>query len=820
MRKSIVWLVAFLVMGGGIAQAQTTNTPAQPESLEILGISVEGVDAPQMRSFIQQRSGLQPGESILIPGDQKLAEAIRNIYRLGTVSDVKILEERRVGNGVFLNIKVQEEPRLDEYSFSGLRKKGHRRDLRKDVPLLRGSPVRPADIERSRQVIIDYYKEKGHPTTTVDVVREEKSNNRVDLDFQVSVGPRVEIEELKITGAEAISSRKIRRKMKGTKQDAWWRLFKRATFDRAKFEEDIGKVIDMYNSQGYYDAHIARDTVYVRMKGDKPEMVVELDIHEGNRYHVRDIEWEGNTIYPDAVLSQRLGFQPGDVFNTNRLEQNLYQNAQNSDVSSLYMNRGYMAFRVNQTTRVVEGDSVDLHFDIFEGDVFNFGNIKIAGNAQTKDYVVRRELYTIPGQTFSRDFIQESIRRLMQLNYFTQESLAAGPGVDVNETDQTVDLTYNLEEGGASQLQLSGTWGRFGLVLQLGFQFNNFSSKDLFKKGAWRPIPSGDGQQLGINVQTNGRFYQQYSLSFTEPWFRGRPTPVGFSLSFSRLSGSTFVGSTSGTLTTTSARVFYQRRLKWPDDKFSTSSAIRYQFYDNNDWSSALPDDISQEVTFQQSLTRNSTDHPFFPTTGSKLNLSAEIAPPIGDFTQYLKTRFNTSWNIPLFAQGKVALGFSSDFGYVMSITGDPVQFERFIVGGSPFETSGTFTFFGSDIIYMRGYPAGALGPREPDGTPSGGQILNKYTSELRFTAVQSQQLSAAPYLFMDAGNAWAGGRSYNPSELYRSAGFGARLFLPILGMIELAYGRNFDEFEPVNSRHNGSKRWYFQFTIGQGFNQ
>ena len=793
-----------------------------PNEYEILGITVEGVGSENIQSYVVSSSGLRIGQTVVVPGDPAFAEAIRNVYRLGLYSDVRIIQERQVGNGLFLAIHVIEEPRLAEYSFVGARK-GHRDDLKKQVPLFAGSTVKPADLERTEQVIRNFYAEKGYPLATVEVEREERPSNTVALVFTVDKGPRVEIGDIIIHGNEEISDRAIQRKMKETKEDRWWRFWKKAKFEEDKFEEDLYNVLTYYNEKGYYDALLVSDSVYMRNLESNPEMIVELSLKEGPQYHIRDIEWEGNTIYTDEFLTESLGFQEGDTYNGTRLEQNLYANRQSSDVSSLYMNRGYMRFQARPTINVMDGDSLDLHFDIIEGDVYEFGDVNINGNTKTKEHVIRRELYTVPGQTFSRDLIQESIRRLSQLNYFTQESLAGGPGVDINEDKKTVDLTYNMEEQGSDQLELSGTWGSFGLILMLRFTFNNFSSQNLLNRSAWDPLPSGDGQQFSVAVQTNGSYYQSYSLSFTEPWFRGKPTPVGFSLSYSRFGG----GSSSrrnyysyysygrGGLQTGSVRFFVDRRLKWPDDKFNASSGIRFQYYKNDSLFVTIPQGVSQLVTFQQSITRNSLDHPIFPTTGSSAMLSVEVSPPIARFVQYHKWRFKSSWNIPL--APKLSIGFGNDFGYVGSLTGNPVDFERFIVGGSPFDTQGFYNYFGRDIIYMRGYPAGAIGPRR-EGEAVGGTILNKYVSELRWNMVQSQQVSAAPYLFMDAANAWNSFSSYNPVELYRSAGVGVKLFLPILGMIELTYGYNFDEFTPLNSRHDGTNQWYFQFTLGQGF--
>ncbi len=793
-----------------------------PREFEIASIRVDGIDSEAAKSFIRQTSGLEVGQTVTVPVDPAFGEAIRSIFQLGNYSDVKITEDKRTGDLVDLVIQVKEVPRLGEYTFEGV-KRGHRKELKEKAPLLSRTPVQESDIERTEQIVKDFYAEKGRPLTTVDVEKNVNPDNTVDYVFQVDRGPVVEVEKVMIDGNEMLPSRKLKKKMK-TKPDRWWRFWKKAKFDENRYEEDLQKVVAYMNENGHFDAQITSDSVYLDTSGKKPGMVIEIDVREGPRYNIRNIDWEGNTVYKDEFLTQSLGFEKGDVYNSKKLEENLYANKRSSDVSSLYMNRGYMTFQVQPTLRVVEGDSLDLNFDLSEGDIFEFGNIEIAGNDKTKDHVIRRELYTIPGQTFSRDAIQESIRRLMQLNYFSQESLGAGPNVEVDEAGKVVDLTYTLEETGSDQLQLSGTWGQFGLVLSLGFEFNNFSAQNFFKKGAWRPLPSGDGQRLSLGVQTNGRFYQNYSFGFTEPWFRGKPTPVGFSLSYSKIGRNPFVNlGGDNNLVTVSGRGFYEKRLKWPDDKFSYLNGLQYQFTNNNGLYTFLPQGVSQEITLQQVLSRNSTDNPLFPSQGSTMRLSLDVALPLGDFIQYHKWRFQNNWHVPIVP--KLTLSVGADFGYVGSITGEDVQFQRFIVGGSPFDVQGSFNrfFFATDVIYMRGYPAGALGPRSGD-EPIGGRILNKYTSELRWMAIQTEQLQAAPYLFLDAANSWNDFNSYNSAEIFRSAGFGMRFFLPILGMLELTYGYNFDEFQGSSSvsrsDHDGSRQWLFQFTIGQGFNQ
>ena len=798
---------------------------AAPQELEILGLSVEGTDSESMKNFVLRSSGLAVGQMIMLPADEALAEAIRSLYKLRVFSDIKILEERRAGSGVFLSIVVKEEPQLSEFSFAGIKKR-HIKDLEDEVPLFRGSRLRPGDVDQSIQVIKDYFAEKGHLLTEVNIVREVSEDNTVAVTFDISIGPKVRIKDVVVSGAADVSARVVRTKLKKTKPYKPLFFWRKSRFDETLYQEDKERVLTHYRSKGYYDARITRDSVYLDTSEERAGVMVEIGIIEGPQYHIRNIEWEGNTVYPDEVLSQSLGIAPGDPYNGERLEQNLYGNKTTSDVSSLYMNRGYMLFRVEPEVKVIEGDSLDLYYDIYEGDIFEFGQINIKGNSKTKEHVVRRELYTVPGQTFSREMIQETIRRLSQLNYFDQEKLGAGPSIDLDNEEKTVDLTYNLEEVGSDQLELSGSYHRLGLVLMLRFAFNNFSAKDIFKKEAWRPLPAGDGQRMSVSLQTSGKVYQSYSLSFTEPWFRGRPTPIGFTLSHSRFAGYGYsyysftqpVNDPKEYFVRTSGTVFYEQRLQWPDDKFSTSTSLGYEHFLNKDFTSVLPPGASQQVTLRQALTRSSLDHPIFPMSGSNFSLSTTIALPIGDFVQYHKWRLNSSWNVPLY--NKVTLNMNAEMGYIGSLTGGEVLFERYIVGGSPFDYQGIFNNYGKEIIYMRGYPERVLGPRRDD-EPVGGRILNKYTSELRVLAVQTPQLTAAPYLFMDAANTWDNFTTYNPTQLFRSAGIGARLFLPILGMLEVTYGYNFDQFVPygnVAGKHDGSNKWMFQFTLGQGF--
>jgi outer membrane protein insertion porin family len=841
-----VFVLSLVLVAAGVlpAAAQVPDAPTQrrggqmaqgPQASRytVEAIRVEGIDAERTKEFVVQSSGLSTGQKVTLPAGDAIANAIRSIYDLRLFSDVKIYQGERSGSRVTLVIEVTPEPSLSDYRFSGIKDR-HEDDLREEIPLLKGRPVRPSDLERSKQIIRDFYAEKGYLQTAVNVQRDTVTAEAVELTFAVDRGEEMEVERIRFFGNSDFDDGDLRDAMEETRENRWWRFWKGEKFKEDKYEDDLQKVVDFYNAKGYYDAQVVKDSVYYM---SDEGVAIDVTVREGNRYYVSDIDWEGNTVFPDRVLTNQLGLEEGEPYNGKLIEQNVFGNRKGTDVLGLYMNRGYMRTNVQPTVRVVGEDSLDITFDVQEGDVYTFGDINITGNTKTKDHVIRRELYTVPGQRFSRSSIKESIRRLMQLKYFSQESLAGGPEISVDQQKKEADLTYSVKETGSDQLELSGTWGRFGLVLQLGFQFNNFSAQNLFDGSAWRPLPSGDGQKLGVNVRTNGSYYQNYSLSFTEPWFQGNPTPIGGEVAYSRYTESIFGRSSSRGLQDklfqrASVSAFLQRRLDWPDDKFSTGTRVSYSRYTNRAFEtdqttgervnrglfSTIPPGVSQSITFRQSLTRNSLDNPRFPRTGSKINLSLEVAPPLGNLVQYHKWRFNSNWNVPI--GENFSFGVSTDFGYVGSITGDPVEFERFEVGGTAFDYSGVN--YGTEPIFMRGYPQGVIGPLERDRggnlVPQGGRILNKYTSELRWKAVESQQLQARPYLFLDAAGNWNGFSTYDPSQLYRSGGIGVKLFLPIVGMLEFNYGYNFDTFVPVNDG-TGARDWSFQFSLGRGFN-
>ncbi len=816
--RLVALLVCLLLVPatGGPAAAQTPAAPAAaPAPYEILAVTVEGASDESSAALARQIAGLRPGMQVQLPWDPSFSEAVRGLYTRGYYSDAAVVVSQVVGQGVFLTLKVTEQPKLAQYTIEGLGT-SDQNELRDQIPLLRGRAVRPSDVERGRIAIEGFLRGKGYRAPVVTAAQVPAADGRVDLTYTVARGNRESIAAVEFTGNTAFSDRTLRRQLKGTPERRWWRFWKRSTFRDEAFQEDLTSLVAFYNDRGYYGARIVSDSVFTGPEG----VVVRIGVEEGPRYAVRNVDFEGNTLFSDAQLQQALEVQRGDVYNASRLDRNLNYNAAHTDVRSLYNDRGYLQFNAVPQITVAPGDSLDLAYELNEGDVYEFGQVTIAGNTRTKDHVIRRELRTIPGQPYSRTAVERSIRELATLNYFDPASFGNGPTMDVDDEDHTVALTYRLAEKSSDQLELSGGWGGSGtgLILTARVTFANFSVQNLLR-GRGNPMPSGDGQQLALQVQTYGKRQQVYSLSFTEPWFRGRQTPAGFSVGYSSANG---VATNPYHIARGFGRVFYRQRLRFPDDYFQTGTDLGLQIYgisgiQNQTIVGGLPEGTSREFTIAQSLTRNALDNPQLPQSGSNLGLTLTVAPPIPGFIQYAKGDFRTGWYTPI--APRLSASVRTQFGYIGSLTGDDVQFQRYLIGGTALEASGAsggINGFGKDLVFMRGYPLQSIGPRR-DGQPVGGRILNKYQAEVQWLALQSPQLTVAPYLFLDAANTYDGFSDYDPARLYRSAGFGARLFLPIVGLVDLTYGRQIDAYTPLGTSDDGQPKWNFQFTLGGG---
>ncbi|MEX2463409.1 MAG: outer membrane protein assembly factor BamA [Balneolaceae bacterium] len=812
--------------------AQTTDdlrivdpTLNEPRTYTIREITITGLVTGR-ESFLLGSAGFQVGDPIEIPGEM-LSNAIRQLYRTGIFSDVQILHERVGTNGVNIEIRVQEEPRLRRYEIEGV-KRSERRDLRESLNLISGFAVTSSIREQAVKTIERYFKEKGYWGTQIDVIEElsDDDANRVTITFVIDSGERTKVREFQIDGNEQFSNRRIKKEFSTIKPDRWWRIFKRHVYTQEEYEEGIENILQYYRDNGFLDVRVLSDSVFVDDWRKKKGVYFDIDIEEGPQYRIRNIEWDGNTVYTDQQLTSFFGFEKGDIFDESRFQDNMTYNRTESDIRSLYENIGYLFFDIEPDLQVVEGDSIDVTFQIIENEIATIRKVAFHGNTKTHDDVVRRTIRTAPGQTYSRAAIVRSIRELGQLGYFNPEGIT--PELQPNVEDRTVDIIYGLDESqGTDNFEFSGGFGgrQIGVILAARVNFNNFSARRIFEPGGWNPIPSGDGQRLSLGVQVTGRGYQSYNFSFTEPWLRGRPTSLGVSMSydflnFSRVRQFGFAQSQADDRRNElfSASVSIGRRLNWPDDLFTQRFILTYSKFNVLGFSNIFEDGNADLLTLRQVIERNSTDNPISPNNGSKFSFSGEFALPVPGFAQFykLKTEYQHHHNII----GKLVISSLAEFGY-MGYFGERNRsnFQRFFIGGTQLQQRQNFL---NDNIDMRGFPGGfngVISPLDENQNLIGGRVYNKYSLELRYPAVSSEQLQLIPYTFVDVGNAFNGLSEFDPFRVKRAAGFGARIFLPILGLVDLSYGYRFDG-TPASAEGQGllPGEWEFLFNIGAPF--
>lgn len=806
-----------------IIQDPTQNPPVQYIIREVTFVGL----VTGREQFLLSSSGLMVGNTIEIPGED-IAHAVRQLFRTGIFSDVQIFHQRVGSNGVNIEIHVQEQPRLQRYEIEGV-KRSERRELREQLNLLSGFAVTTSVREQALSTIRRYYREKGYWNTQIDVYEElsDDDRNRVTLTFVIDPGDRVKVREITFNGANSFSERKIRREFSTIKQDRWWRIFKRHVYTRDEYQEGIENVIQFYRDNGFLDVRVVADTVFVDDWRRKQGVFFDLTIEEGPQYRIRNIEWDGNTVYTDEQLTFFLGFEKGDIFDDSRFNENISFRRDEQDIRSLYENIGYLFFGIDYDLQFTEGDSVDVFFEIVENEIATIRRVSFNGNVKTHDDVVRRTIRTAPGQTYSRSAIVRSIRELAQLGYFSPEGIS--PDLQPDVENQTVDVIFNLDETqGTDNFEFSGGFGgrQIGIILAARVNFNNFSARRIFEPGGWSPIPSGDGQRLSLGVQVTGRGYQSYNFSFTEPWLRGRPTSLGVSLSydflnFSRIRTFNFFGAASQPDQRNelfNASVSLGRRLQWPDDLFTQRFVLSYSRYNVIGFSNIFDDGKANLLTLRQIIERSSTDNPISPRSGSRFSASAEFALPVPGFNQFYKLKTDYQHHHTIFS--RLVLSATAEYGYMGYFSdNNKSNFQRFFIGGTQLQQRQNFL---NDNVDMRGFPGGfngVISPLDENQNMVGGRVYNKYSIELRYPAVSSEQLQLIPYLFMDAGNAFNDLSEFDPFQLKRAAGFGTRIFLPILGLIDLSYGYRFDG-TPASTEGSGLQggQWEFLFNIGAPF--
>lgn len=827
---------AQVVVGGGDGYDLDYLTP---KTYEIGGITFEGAENFDTR-VVQLVAGLQVGDKVKLPGD-KVSAAVDNLWKQGMFEDVQIRVTRIQGNIVFLKIVLKERPRLDKFSFTGV-KKGEADKLREQINITTGDVVTENLLRTSANKIKGYYIDKGYtrvevtPTTTAD------SLGRLTITFNVNRGKKVKIDSLIFEGNEKISDFKLENQMEKTHDvhfaKYWykpWRIFSKAFWKKSRyiendFQEDLTKVIEYYNEQGFRDARIMKDTVWqvpqeeltisAKKKAKQDRLKVKVQVYEGEKFFFRNITFTGNTVYSDEVLARSLRINKGDPYNRKVLEQNLTYNPSGTDISSLYMDNGYLFFKAVPVEVAVENDSIDIEIRIEEGKQARIRNVWVEGNTITNDKIIMRELHTRPGDLFSRDAMMRSYRELVTLGYFKQEKISPEPRP--NAKDGTVDIVYKVEEGPTSQLNLQGGYGSGMVIGQVGISLNNFSVRNIFNKAAWAPLPAGDGQKLSFNAVTNGAAYYALSASFTEPWLGGhRAQSLTGSVYHNLYSNGLWYKKGSEnyySLQITGAGVSFSKRLKWPDDYFVASHGIAYKHYvlDNYSLNSAriFTSGIANDISYAFTLSRNSFDSPIYTRSGSEVSVSAYVTPPFSlmsgkDYStatdqekyrwlEYYKINLRGTWMLNLV--GDVVLSTRFRFGFMGYYNKDIglSPFGRYVLGG---DGLASWNLDGREIVPLRGYENQSL---SPDG---GGSVFDRFTLELRQPIVESSSATIWVLGFLEGGNCWSDLSQFQPFKMYNSAGVGVRLFMPMLGLIGVDWGYGFD------GSTGGSQ---FHFSIGQ----
>lgn len=801
-----------------------------PKEYEIGGVTISGVQYLD-QNVLLYLTGLEIGKTISVPG-QDIADAIKKLWEQGLFSDVKISVTNTIGNKIFLDIYLEERPRLSKFSFKGV-KKGEADDIREQIKLTKGSQVTENMKLSSERYIKDFFIDKGYFNTEVNIIEEQDSSlaNSVSLIFDIKKNQRIKINDIIFEGNNSIKDAKLRRKMKETKRKTWYNIFKASKFIPKNYAEDKKKIIEKYNEEGYRDALITYDSI---SPYDEKTINIYIGIEEGHKFYFRNISWLGNTMYTSEQLSHVLGIKKGDVYNSKVLDEKLLYDP--VGVMALYQDNGYLFSNVQPVEVLVENDSIDLEMRIYEGKQATVNRVTLVGNNRTNDHVIMREVRTRPGSLYNRSEVQRTIRELAQLGYFDPEKL----NVDFNPdpVSGTVDLEYTVEEKPSDQIQVSGGYGSGMFVGTLGVTFNNFSLRNIFNFKSYRPLPTGDGQRLSIQASASGLWYQNYSFSFVDPWFGGKK-PNSFSVSVYHSNVRQYTSQDEAkedrkTFKVTGAGIGLGQRLQVPDDYFTLYLELSYKRYNINnygDYAMIFNKGVSNNLSIKAVLGRSSSGpNPIYPTMGSEFSVSAELTPPYSymngkDYTdpnmtlqerykwiEYHKYKASARWFTTLFgpkdgSSRALVLVTKAEFGllgmYNKNVGKSP--FEYFQLGGDGLYG---YNLYGAENIGLRGYSNQSLTPA------ANGYVYNKYAVELRYPMSLNPNATFYAIVFAEAGNCWHSIENFRPFDVKRSAGVGVRVYMSMIGLIGVDWGYGFDEV-PGATGANGSQ---FHFVIGQNF--
>ncbi len=857
-----------------------------PKKYTIADIQVKGNKAFDPAIVISV-SGLSIGDEVTIPGGDNFAKAIMKLWTQNMFTNINIYITKLEDDNIWIEIDALERPMLSDFKFKNIRK-SEADELKDKVGLFKTRVVTDNMKLSAKENIVKFYVEKGFQGASVEIeeVPDPANRDKVILNFNITKGVKVRISDIHFFGNAAMRQLQLKKKLKGIKEssrltlfadtivspygsiphitrkefwqevdylkptkikdflDPWFRfkLFSSAKFNEKKYIEDKEKILEYYNSIGYRDAAIAADTQYYDHKG---RLNISLKVSEGSKYYFGNMTWKGNTKYADSILSMLLSIKKGDTYNLDVLNKKLGKqlSPEGGDISSLYMDDGYLFFSVNPVETSVYNDTIDHEIRITEGPQATIKNVNITGNDKTKEYVIRRELRTVPGERFSRTDLIRSQREIINLGYFDQEKLGMQPVP--NQDDGTVDINYSVEEKSSDQLELSAGWGGgIGLTGTLGVTFNNFSIKNIWKKSSWDPLPTGDGQKLSLRYQSNGRFFRSVNFTFTEPWLGGKKRN-SFSVNLFNTKFSNAYNPQTGLfdrryadssfLTTSGATIALGKQLRWPDDFFSLVTSFSYIQYKARNYAifPSFSTGVSNNFNLKIALQRTSIDQPIFPKSGSNFLASGTFTPPwslikgvnktdIFKLVEYHKWRLNAEWFVPI---GKptgedksrqFVLRMAAKYGFIGRYNQNiPISpFERFQVGDAGLTNN--FGVLGYDIIAHRGYPV--YDNSDPTINPDKQNasnfftIFNKYSLEMRYPFVTNPSSTIYGLAFYEAANGWFSFKEWNPFRLRRSMGVGVRFFLPMFGLLGFDYGIGLDRLTATGRLRDASR---FTFMLG-----
>ena len=829
-----------------------------PKKYVVGGVKVEGNNyfSPEQ---ILQISGLQAGMEVTVPGED-ISSIVNRLWLQSFFEDVAVVVDSLVPtrDTAYFKIAIIERPRVSRWTYSGV-KSGEQKELEERLNLRRGREFSDYVAKTSSDIIKRYYKEKGFHNVDVDVTTQKDTviRSAIRVNFHVNRGEKVKIQKITFNGAEHVKETKLVRSMKKTRDKRLINFFSSKKFNESEYDNDKRALISAFNEAGYRDARILKDTMYYVEPG---RLQIDFDIDEGKQYFFRDITWTGNAVYDSDALNEVLKIKKGDVYDVVTMEKRIFGGGKQTDfdVSKLYRDNGYLFFNISPVELNIEGDSVDVEMRVVEGKPATLNNIVINGNDLTNERVIRRQIFTRPGYLFSQSDFERSIREIASMGQFDPEAItdpAKGWAMIPNQLNNTVDLVYNVTEKPSSQLELSGGWGGNTFVATVGVSFNNFSTRRLFDKTAWRPVPLGDAQNLSLRFQTNGTYYTSLSASFSEPWLFGKkPTSLNVSLYYTRQTNSYIyynILNNDEFMEVYGFAAGIGKRLKWPDNYFVLYNQLSWQTYrlQNLAYQFLFDTGISHNLSYTLSLSRTSTDQQIYPRLGSDFSFSLQLTPPYSllrknnhgildsdgkptkaadwrdidynmqssedryKWIEYHKWSFKGSVYTKLV--GDLVLMARAQFGYLgyYNRNWGYSPFEGFRVGGDGMSGYDTY---GSEIVSLRGYENYSLTPQamssyNTTGNYYAGNVYDKFTVELRYPVILQPQSTIFALLFLEGGNCWSDIRHFNPFQIRRSAGVGVRVFLPMIGLLGVDWGYGFDN-------HDGNGGSQFHFVIGQQF--